>query len=140
MAVNKVSLASGEILIDLSGDTVSPETLLSGTTAHNAAGEQIVGTAGFSAQGGTATLLTSGWTEGSDGRYAQTISVEGVEADTEVILVDVLLTGEDLDADATVMDAWALPSANNVTQAAGTLTFYSYDLPEVNIPIQVAIL
>ena len=50
MAVNKVSLASGEVLIDLSGDTVSPETLLSGTTAHNAAGEQIVGAAGFSAQ------------------------------------------------------------------------------------------
>ena len=45
MANNKIQLKSGEVLMDLSGDTVTPETLLAGTTAHNAAGEPITGTA-----------------------------------------------------------------------------------------------
>lgn len=44
MANNKVQLSDGTVLLDLTGDTVTPETLLSGVTAHNAAGERIVGT------------------------------------------------------------------------------------------------
>ena len=44
MAVNKV-VYDGEILIDLTGLTVSPETLAEGVIAINAAGEVIVGTA-----------------------------------------------------------------------------------------------
>ena len=44
MANNKVQLSDGTVLLDLTGDTVTPETLLSGVTAHNAAGEPIVGT------------------------------------------------------------------------------------------------
>ena len=44
MAVNKVVYA-GEVLIDLTNDTVTPETLLAGTTAHDAAGNAITGTA-----------------------------------------------------------------------------------------------
>lgn len=43
MAVNKVDL-NGETVLDLTGDTVTPETLNKGVTAHNAAGEQIAGT------------------------------------------------------------------------------------------------
>lgn len=43
MANNKVQLSDGTILLDLTGDTVTPETLMSGVTAHNAAGEPIVG-------------------------------------------------------------------------------------------------
>ena len=42
MAVNKVEI-NGESVIDLTKDTVLPQTLLSGVTAHNAAGERIVG-------------------------------------------------------------------------------------------------
>lgn len=42
MAVNKVEI-NGESVIDLTKDTVLPQTLLSGVTAHNAAGELIVG-------------------------------------------------------------------------------------------------
>lgn len=42
MAVNKVVLGS-ETLLDLTGDTVTKDTLLKGQTAHNAAGEQIEG-------------------------------------------------------------------------------------------------
>ena len=44
MAVNKVEV-NGETKLDLTQDTVTPETLLSGATAHNAAGEPITGTA-----------------------------------------------------------------------------------------------
>ena len=43
MANNKVQLSDGTVLLDLTGDTVTPETLLSGATAHNAAGEKITG-------------------------------------------------------------------------------------------------
>lgn len=42
MAVNKVEYG-GRTLIDLTGDTVTPETLVRGATAHNAAGELIEG-------------------------------------------------------------------------------------------------
>lgn len=42
MAVNKVEV-NGETKLDLTQDTVTPENLLSGVTAHNAAGNQIVG-------------------------------------------------------------------------------------------------
>lgn len=43
MANNKVQLSDGTTLMDLTQDTVTPQTLLSGATAHNAAGEQISG-------------------------------------------------------------------------------------------------
>ena len=44
MAVSKVELANGEVLVDLTADTVTPETLAEGITAHGANGEPIVGT------------------------------------------------------------------------------------------------
>lgn len=43
MAVNKVEI-NGEVKLDLTQDTVTPKTLLRDVTAHNAAGEQIIGT------------------------------------------------------------------------------------------------
>lgn len=42
MAVNKVEV-NGETVLDLSQDSVTPEQLAQGATAHNAAGEQITG-------------------------------------------------------------------------------------------------
>lgn len=42
MAVNKV-VYDGDTLIDLTGDTVTPETLAAGATAHDKAGNPIVG-------------------------------------------------------------------------------------------------
>ena len=44
MANSKVQLADGTVLMDLTGDTVSPETLVQGATAHDAAGNAITGT------------------------------------------------------------------------------------------------
>ena len=49
MAINKVELTnedgSKNTLVDLTGDTVNPEALMEGHTAHNSAGEQITGKA-----------------------------------------------------------------------------------------------
>lgn len=85
------------------------------------------------------TLTTNGWTLSGD-RYYQTISVANVTADTELILVDCALNGSDLDADATVLEAWAENvSGHNVGQGSGTLTFYSYEVPTVNIPINIGV-
>ena len=42
MGVSKVDFA-GNTLVDLTGDSVTPETLLKGATAHNAAGDRIEG-------------------------------------------------------------------------------------------------
>lgn len=88
----------------------------------------------------TYTLSSSGWSLGSDGRYAQTLSIDGVTADaSQVIVVDVALSGSDLDADAEVCNAWEEPSGHNVMQAAGKLTFYAYTAPSINIPIYVGV-
>ena len=40
MAINKVEFGD-RTLIDLTADSVTPQTMLKGTTAHNPAGEQI---------------------------------------------------------------------------------------------------
>lgn len=55
MAVNKVDI-NGATVIDLTGDSVTPATLKKGETAHNAAGEQIIGT--MEAGGGTSGSQT----------------------------------------------------------------------------------
>ena len=86
----------------------------------------------------TATLTTSGWTKSGD-RYSQTVNVTGVTASTPVVLVDVALSGADIDADAASLEAWGLVSANNVAQGNGTLTFYALSVPSVNIPVNVGV-
>ena len=45
MGVNRVDTASGEVIMDISDSTVTPETLAEGEKAYNAQGEPIVGTA-----------------------------------------------------------------------------------------------
>lgn len=56
MAVNKVEYG-GETLIDLTGDSVAPETLAEGETAHNAAGEKITGTMKSVPVGGSSDIV-----------------------------------------------------------------------------------
>ena len=59
MGVNRVDYG-GDTLIDLTGDTVTAETLLSGYTAHGADGELVTGTAEAGASIGVTTKsLTS---------------------------------------------------------------------------------
>jgi len=85
------------------------------------------------------TLFAADWAGGSDGRYYQTVSVPGVSADSAVVWVDVDLSTEDVNAKITYLEAWMIPSAHEVTQGAGTLTFYAWNLPGVNIPVNVGV-
>ena len=58
MAVNKVELANGEVLVDLTNDSVTPNTLAKGITAHDKSGAQIVGTYEGSTPEDLNTVLT----------------------------------------------------------------------------------
>lgn len=91
------------------------------------------------AQAHSATLLVGGWTKGSDGRYYQTVSVPDVTVNTELVIVDCDLTTDDADARIEILTAWAVVSANEADQGAGTVTFYSYTVPTVSIPIFVGV-
>lgn len=44
MSVNKVQLSNGEVLMDLTGDSVTPAAMVEGTTAHDSVGDLIRGT------------------------------------------------------------------------------------------------
>lgn len=85
------------------------------------------------------TLTTSGWTQGSDDRYYQTKSVSGITSSTPVVWVDCDLSTSDVNAKVEILTAWAGPSANEVKQGSGTLTFYSYEVPTINIPVNVGV-
>lgn len=62
---------AGDTLLDLTEDTVTPETLLKGKTAHNAAGELITGVyEPMNIKQYTGTLLASGWAADSHGYQA----------------------------------------------------------------------
>lgn len=69
MAINKIVLntENGEqVLVDLTGDSVTPETLAEGVTAHDKSGKAIVGTmtAGGNGSGGEdVTAETTAYTE-----------------------------------------------------------------------------
>lgn len=65
MGVNKVEFG-GETLIDLTGDTVMPQSLLRGYSAHNKAGELIEGLAVIPTVGnGTVTIKQNGANKGT---------------------------------------------------------------------------
>lgn len=90
------------------------------------------------------TLASNNWTQLADGRFKQTVSVAGITASTPVVIVDVNLTGTDIEADAAVLGAWVNaegkgPGSQNVDQGNGTLTFYSAATPSVNIPLNVGV-
>ena len=99
MAINKVEIngTNGvETLIDLTGDTVTPETLAEGYTAHAANGELIVGTA----KGGTVDMskyfeTTSGDTLTWDGNMSGLHNIT-IEEGTFFHVSDVMPTEEEI--------------------------------------------
>lgn len=140
MAVNKVVL-NDEVKLDLSADSVTPETLARGVTAHNAAGELITGTmeAGIKVTQYTGTLLATGWATDSAGYQAQTITITGLAAAYAVDPQwDVVLSGTDPDADAALLEGFAL--IHNYTTGENSLTAQCIgDAPTVNIPVKVVV-
>ena len=139
MAVNKVAL-NGEVKLDLTADTVTPETLLKGMTAHNAAGELITGVyEPMNIKQYTGTLLASGWAADSHGYQAQTITITGLRASYDVDPEwDVALSGTDPDADAALLEGFAL--IHNYTTGANSLTAQCIGkAPTVNFPVKVVV-
>lgn len=70
MAVNKVEV-NGETKLDLTQDTVTPENLLSGATAHNAAGEQISGAVAVAEASTTTPKAPGKAAVGTETKYAR---------------------------------------------------------------------
>lgn len=154
MAVNKVEI-NGESVIDLTKDTVLPQTLLSGVTAHNAAGEQISGAvapvrydvaqdltseqqkqardnigASATVTMRKVTLTAAGWDSGTK---KQTVTVPGVLADTSKQVIWVTQTTEAaIDA---YLDAGIVP----VAQAANAVTLRADTVPTADITVNIVV-
>lgn len=151
MANNKVQLSDGTVLLDLTGDTVTPETLLSGVAAHNAAGEQISGAvapvrydvaqdltsdqkkqardnigAAEKPKSRLVTLSASGW----DASNRQTVTVNGIIADeaTQRVLPAPAPSSVLAYRDANV---WC------IAQAANAVTFVCDTVPSANLKVYV---
>nr|DAR25980.1 MAG TPA: tail protein [Caudoviricetes sp.] len=131
---------AGDTLLDLTEDTVTPETLLKGKTAHNAAGELITGVyEPMNIKQYTGTLLASGWAADSHGYQAQTITITGLKASYDVDPQwDVALSGTDPDADAALLEGFAL--IHNYKTGANSLTAQCIGkAPTVNVPVKVVV-
>lgn len=119
--INKVVLGSDTVL-DLTSDTVTPETLLLGTTAHNAKGEIITGTlvpcTVYSAESPAATTLDSARTF----TWEIPSTEHGFKSKNMIVSV-YLSNGEQIQCDVTISDTFtvALTAVYNsgiVTRAA----------------------
>ena len=93
-----------------------------------------------SAKSYSAVLGEAGWVQGSDDRFYQSVSVSGVKTTTPIVLVDVDLSTNDVDEKVSYLEAWALVSANEVVQGNGTLKFFAWEKPAVNIPVSVGVM
>lgn len=154
MAVNKVEI-NGETKLDLTQDTVTPENLLSGATAHNAAGEQISGAVApvrydvaqdlTSDQKNQArdnigaaatvimrkvTLTTAGWNASTK---KQTVAVSGILADGTKQQVICSPVDESYDS------VWNSCYVQCVGHGADSLTFQCDEIPTANVEVFVSI-
>ena len=92
------------------------------------------------ASGKTATLTVAGWTANSALGWQQTVNVTGVTSDeTQVITVDVALSVTDKDANAAMLDAWALVAQCPAKQNNGSITFYAVEQPNVSISLAIGV-
>lgn len=155
MANNKVQFSDGTVLLDLTGDTVTPETLLSGVTAHDAAGDRITGAVApvrydvaqdlTSEQKKQArdnigasetvfmrkvTLTVAGW--GSSTKQ-QTVTVSGILADGTKQRVICSPVDESYDS------AWNSCYVQCVGHEADSLTFQCDEIPTAAVEVFVSI-
>ena len=114
MAVSKV-VFNGETLVDLTADTVVAEALAEGYTAHDAAGNAVVGT--LVANGSDckeATIAANSWVSG-DSYYTVTIEDEDVAAGDMIIAMAANDTSK----------AECNTILNDITTSGGEFTLYS---------------
>lgn len=92
----------------------------------------------------TVTLSITGWIDNGDGRYKQSVSVEGMTADIPVVIVDVALYSNNTEENAVIVKAVYEKDGSimkqPVVQGDGTLTFYSASIPTVDIPLYVGVI
>ena len=95
--------------------------------------------AGIEVKQYTGTLLASGWSEDSHGYQSQTITITGLKASYDVDPQwDVALSGTDPDADAALLEGFAL--IHNYVTGANSLTAQCIgSAPTVNIPVKVVV-
>lgn len=126
MGVNKVLLANGETLVDMSDATATPETVLAGYTAYGADGNLIRGTASSTSRVETNIILpVSGWV---DNEY--TVAVPAAAAGCTV------LVGGDAGSEPEYSTCEVYCSG----QADGSLTFTCTYLPMEDVVANVLIL
>lgn len=95
--------------------------------------------AGIEVKQYTGTLLASGWAADSHGYQAQTITITGLKASYDVDPQwDVALSGTDPDADAALLEGFAL--IHNYKTGVNSLTAQCIGVaPTVNVPIKVVV-
>lgn len=122
--VNKVDL-NGVTVLDLTSDTVTPETLLVGTTAHNAKGEIITGTLVPCTVYSAESPALDGTTSNSDTTFTWDIPSTEHGFNSKNLIVSVYLsTGEQIQCDVTISDTFtvtltAVYNSEIVTRAGG---------------------
>ena len=85
-------------------------------------------------------LNANNWNENADGRFYQTVNVPEVTTDTKIVIVDVALSTDDVDAKVAYLEGWLLVASSEVEQGNGTLTFYCFEKPSVNIPVNIGVM
>ena len=131
--------------LPLTGGTLTGKLKLSGapTEDMDAATKKYVDDSVAGAGSGpkqyTGTLLASGWAADSHGYQAQTITITGLKASYDIDPQwDVALSGTDPDADAALLEGFAL--IHNYKTGANSLTAQCIGkAPTVNIPVKVVV-
>lgn len=131
--------------LPLTGGTLTGKLKLSGapTEDMDAATKKYVDDSVAGAGSGpkqyTGTLLASGWAADSHGYQAQTITITGLKASYAIDPQwDVALSGTDPDADAALLEGFAL--IHNYKTGANSLTAQCIGkAPTVNIPVKVVV-
>lgn len=126
MGVNKVQLANGETLVDMSDATATSETVLAGYTAYGADGNLILGTAASTKRTEVnITLPVSGWVDNE-----QTVAVPAAVSGCTVFV------GGDSGSEPEYSTCEVYASG----QADGSLTFSCTYLPVEDVVANVVIL
>lgn len=131
--------------LPLTGGTLTGKLKLSGapTEDMDAATKKYVDDSVAGAGSGpkqyTGTLLASGWAADSHGYQAQTITITGLKASYAIDPQwDVALSGTDPDADAALLEGFAL--IHNYKTGANSLTAQCIGkAPTVNVPVKVVV-
>lgn len=112
--VNKVSLADGRTLIDISGDTVAANKMLSGVTAHDKSGAQVTGTIATKSASnvtfsGTTISVAAGYYPSAVSKAISGVTIQKPSSGTNTFSITVP------DGSGTITFVFNVDSSGNVT-------------------------